>query len=44
VALLDPVETYTKETLRIVQDEWGLLPARPAMSEADIIGVLRAAL
>lgn len=38
------VETYAKETLRIVHDEEGLLPARPAMSEADIVGILRAAL
>jgi alcohol dehydrogenase YqhD (iron-dependent ADH family) len=38
------VETYAKETLRIIHDEEGLLPARSAMSEADIVGVLRAAL
>lgn len=38
------VETYAKETLRIIHDENGLLPARPAMSEADIVDVLRAAL
>jgi len=38
------IETYAKETLRIVHDENGLLPGRPAMSEADVVGVLRAAL
>ena len=38
------VETYAKETLRIINDGNGKLPARPAMSEADIVGVLRAAL
>jgi alcohol dehydrogenase YqhD (iron-dependent ADH family) len=38
------IETYAKETLRIIHDENGLLPARPAMSEPDIVGVLRAAL
>jgi alcohol dehydrogenase YqhD (iron-dependent ADH family) len=38
------IETYAKETLRIIHDEDGLLPARPPMSEADIVGVLRAAL
>ena len=38
------IETYAKETLRIIHDENGLLPARPGMSEADIVGVLRAAL
>ncbi len=38
------IETYAKETLRIVNDGNGKLPARPAMSEADIIAVLRAAL
>jgi len=38
------IEAYAKETLRIVHDRDGLLPARPAMSEADIVGVLRAAL
>lgn len=38
------IETYAKETLRIIHNEKGLLPAHPAMSEADIISVLRAAL
>jgi len=38
------IETYATETLRIVHDDNGLLPARPAMSAADIVGVLRAAL
>ncbi len=38
------LETYAKETLRIIHDENGNLPAKPAMTEADIIAVLRAAL
>ena len=38
------IETYAKETLRIINDGNGKLPARPAMSEADIVGVLKAAL
>jgi alcohol dehydrogenase YqhD (iron-dependent ADH family) len=38
------VETYARETLRIIHDDDGLLPARPPMSEADIAAVLRAAL
>jgi alcohol dehydrogenase len=38
------IETYAQETLRIIHDENGRLPARPAMSAADIVGVLRAAL
>jgi len=38
------VETYARETLRIIHDGDGKLPARPAMSEADIVAVLRAAL
>ena len=38
------IATYARETLRIVNDGNGHLPARPAMSEADIIAVLRAAL
>ena len=38
------IETYARETLRIVHDENGLLPGRPPMSEADIVSVLRAAL
>ncbi|MGE5515813.1 MAG: iron-containing alcohol dehydrogenase [Bacteroidota bacterium] len=36
-------ETYAKETLRVVGDGNGYLTARPSMSEADIVGVLRAA-
>ncbi|MEW6673080.1 MAG: iron-containing alcohol dehydrogenase [Thermodesulfobacteriota bacterium] len=35
---------YAKDTLRIIHDENGNLPARPAMTEADIVEVLRAAL
>ncbi len=38
------IETYAKETLRIIHDENGLLPGRPAMTEADIVAVLRKAL
>ncbi len=38
------IETYSKETLRVLNDGNGNLPARPAMSEADISAVLRAAL
>jgi alcohol dehydrogenase YqhD (iron-dependent ADH family) len=38
------IETYAKETLRIIHDENGLLPARAPMTEVDIVGVLRAAL
>jgi len=38
------VETYAKETLRIIHDEDGRLPARPPMTEADIVSALRAAL
>ena len=37
------IETYAKETLRIIHDENGQLPARPPMSETDIVSVLRAA-
>jgi alcohol dehydrogenase len=37
------IETYARETLRIMHDGDGRLPARPAMTEADIIAVLRAA-
>ncbi len=37
------VETYAKETLRIVHDASGRLPARPPMTEADLVEVLRAA-
>lgn len=36
--------TYATETLRIIHDANGLLPGRPPMSEADIVGVLRTAL
>ena len=35
---------YAQDTLRIVHDENGNLPARPALTEADIIDVLRSAL
>lgn len=35
---------YAQETLRIIHDANGNLPARPAMTEADIVDVLRAAL
>lgn len=38
------IETYAKETLRIIHDDEGRLPARPPMTEADIVTVLRAAL
>jgi len=38
------IETYAKETLRIINDGKGNLPGRPAMTEADIVSVLRAAL
>lgn len=38
------IETYAKETLRIMNDGNGRLPARPAMSESDIVSVLKAAL
>lgn len=38
------METYAKETLRIVHDDGGRLPALPPMTEADIVAVLRAAL
>lgn len=37
------IETYAKETLRIVNDGKGNLPARPPMSGEDIVAVLRAA-
>jgi len=37
------IETYAKETLRIIHDENGKLPGRPAMTGADIIEVLRSA-
>jgi len=35
---------YAQDTLRIIHDENGNLPARPAMTEADIIEVLKSAL
>jgi len=35
---------YARDTLRILHDENGNLPGRPAMTEADIVAVLRAAL
>lgn len=38
------IETYASETLRIVNDGQGRLPARPPMTQADIVAVLRAAL
>ena len=38
------IEKYATETLRIINDGKGNLPAIPPMSEADIIGVLKAAL
>lgn len=38
------LETYARETLRIVNDGNGRLPARPAMNEGEIVEVLRAAL
>ncbi|MEZ5452476.1 MAG: iron-containing alcohol dehydrogenase [Thiothrix sp.] len=38
------LETYARETLRIVNDGNGCLPSRPPMSAADIVGILRAAL
>ncbi len=38
------IETYAMETLRIIHDENGLLPGRPAMTEADIVAVLQKAL
>jgi alcohol dehydrogenase YqhD (iron-dependent ADH family) len=38
------ISKYAQETLRIIHDENGKLPARPAMTEKDIIEVLRSAL
>lgn len=35
---------YAQETLRIIHDANGQLPGRPAMTEADIVAVLKAAL
>ncbi|MGB7934664.1 MAG: iron-containing alcohol dehydrogenase, partial [Gammaproteobacteria bacterium] len=37
------IETYARETLRIIHDANGRLPARAPMTEADIVSVLRAA-
>ncbi|MET0066000.1 MAG: iron-containing alcohol dehydrogenase [Candidatus Thiodiazotropha sp.] len=38
------IETYASETLRIVHDQNGRLPALPPMSQSDMVDVLRAAL
>ncbi len=38
------IETYARETLRIIHDQKGRLPSRPPMTEADIVAVLQAAL
>jgi alcohol dehydrogenase YqhD (iron-dependent ADH family) len=38
------IKRYAQDTLRIIHDENGNLPGRPAMTEADIIAVLNAAL
>lgn len=38
------IETYAKETLRIIHDKNGKLPGRPPMTQADIVGVLQAVL
>ena len=38
------ITRYAQDTLRIIHDESGNLPGRPAMTEADIIEVLKAAL
>lgn len=38
------VETYARDTLRVMHDENGQLPAIPPLSEADIVEILRAAL
>lgn len=37
------IETYARETLRIINDGDGRLPARTPMTEADIVSVLKAA-
>ena len=37
-------ETFARETLRIINDGKGRLPARPPLTEAEIAEVLRAAL
>lgn len=38
------ITRYAQDTLRIIHDESGKLPGRPAMSKEDIVGVLRSAL
>jgi alcohol dehydrogenase YqhD (iron-dependent ADH family) len=38
------ITRYAQDTLRIIHDENGNLPARPAMTEADIVEVLQSAL
>jgi alcohol dehydrogenase len=38
------ITRYAQDTLRIIHDENGNLPGRPAMTEADIVAVLEAAL
>jgi alcohol dehydrogenase len=38
------IARYAQDTLRVIHDENGNLPGRPAMTEADIVNVLRAAL
>jgi alcohol dehydrogenase YqhD (iron-dependent ADH family) len=38
------ITRYAQDTLRIIHDENGNLPGRPAMTEADIIEVLQSAL
>jgi alcohol dehydrogenase YqhD (iron-dependent ADH family) len=38
------ITRYAQDTLRIIHDENGNLPGRPAMTEADIIEVLKATL
>ena len=38
------ITRYAQDTLRILHDENGNLPGRPAMTEADIVAVLKAAL
>lgn len=38
------ITRYAQDTLRIIHDENGNLPGRPAMTEADIVAVLRSAL
>lgn len=38
------ITRYAEDTLRIIHDENGNLPGRPAMTGADIVSVLRAAL